>query len=321
MTKIISHSTEQKGTLQLKPIKDQQGSTLSIDKEGGISFLWLHKMAKATKLMENQEFNLLTQTLNFSSNIKSQTTTDTLSRIQEGLPVILNTGYQGHTVSVLMWGDYFVLCDRGESSRAPVEVYKYDKEKLDEKTIESIQNTIKGNAQNYKNLLFKTLPKSLNFSQTTTEKAIQKGCSLRDQKVGNCSWASPETAAWALRSLQNIFGEENGKLKNTSPSTTEIVKTLANGKKEFLSWLVFNQLYHIEHYINRTSDNIHPHKERNLYPLDKKSIDLAFSNSNTIKDQEIDPIVAKKREELFKHYNDTFLKPLGFFKSLFIKTF
>lgn len=320
LIKMISHSTNQKGTLELKPIKEREASTLSIDKEGGIPFFWLNKMAKATKLMEKQDFDLLTQTLKFSSNIKAQTTTDTLLRIQEGLPVILYTGYVGHTVSVLIWGDYFVLCNRGESSRAPIEIYKYDKEKMTENIIESIQNTTKGDAKSYQDLFFNTLPKELNFKQGIIEKAIQKGCSLPDQKVGNCSWASPETAVWALRSLQNIFGEEKGKLKNTSPSTTEVVQALTNGKREFRSWLVSNQLYHIDRYIKRTPNDLAPHKERNLYPLDKKSIDMAFRNSRNIKDSDIDPTVAKKRKELFKYYDHTFLKPLGFFESLFIKT-
>lgn len=314
LIKTLAHSTEQKGNIQLNPI-NQEASTLSIPKEGGVPYFWLHKMAKATELMQKPDLNLLTETLNFSSTTKTQVPSEILSRIQEGLPVILSTGYEGHNISVLLWGDYFVLCNRGESSRAPIEIYKYDKEKIDENTIKSIQNSVNGDVKNYKNLFFEELPKSLSFKQGETEKAIQKGCSLPDQKVGNCSWASPETAVWALRSLQNIFGEEKGKLKNISPSTTEIIQTLTKGKKEFRSWLVSNQLYHIERYIKRKSDN----KGKNIYPLDKKSIDQAFQNSRNIKDADIEPPFSEKRTKLFEYYNNTFLKPLGLIKSFFTK--
>lgn len=305
----ISHTTSLKGNIELQH-SSENISPLSVRLEGFHSPFWLNKMHKATQLMHKnhsaifseEENHLLDDALVFGANLNAYTPAEILGRIQQDLPVMLHTGYTGHYVSVLVWGSYFIICNRGGASRAPIEIFQYDQEKLDEKTIQEIINCANKSKEDYQQLFFTTLPQTLSFEQEELEKSIQEKCPLPKQIVGNCSWLSPETAVWALLVWQKIRESEEPNIEESIQTETQ----------RFNSWLVFNQLYHLERYMNiyqlRKEPEVEkdPNRARDVYKIDTDLIKRAFESSFSLKDEEIDESIAEQRRLLHAHFTTNF---------------
>lgn len=261
----LGHSFKLEGTYQMTVLPRLTSANIELITAAS-SPIWLRNMSKASQLMKDkfpdllpgEEGKLLCQTLSYAADFHHRSKEQLLKRIKSGKPVILPVGYSGHTVQALIWGScakiensegvenfdsLFILCNRGASSRRPVEVYRFDPSQLDIELLTKMTNIQE--QSDYQQLFFDQLPKQLAFKSGDFEKALEGSCKLPNQRVGNCSWESPETAVWAFCQLYEIIVKAGFQGINR-----EFLERSATAQTRFENWLFFNQLYQLERYVN-----------------------------------------------------------------------
>lgn len=252
----VAHTTHQVGISQLRTL-EKSFAPVAVNLEGANPQIWLRRMALATKaitdylpnLLSSEEIKELLQLLETGMNSSTSTIQE---RLEKGLPVLLNTGFAGHTVEVLVWGNYFILCNRGAASRRNVEIYQFDKAALTKEVLDKISQSRSEDIEFYEDLFFNELPSKLGFKlpQEQFEKDFEETCNLAQQMVGNCSWVSPETAVWAFLVLKELQGTASGQLNQGSPPLiTEQQKAKFKESEKFHKWVVFNQCYNLDRYL------------------------------------------------------------------------
>jgi len=281
----VSHSIHEKGTSELHAVGSP---SILVNLEGGKTPYWLKRMSNATQaiqsthpdLLSADETNDLVHLLSTGINPSFQTIQE---RLKKGLPCLLNTGFSTHAVEVLIWGHYFILCNRGEANRKNIEVYQFDPTKFDEKIFNMISTSTSQGVQFYQQLFFRALPPKLDFKQEKFEKDLEQVCNLASQVIGNCTWASPEAAIWAFFVLRDLLGNESGTLGPSKPITEEETAKFKESKK-FYTWLVFNQMYNLERYLGlreiRPIKDIENEEKNNLgkqlFTVDQALVAKAF---------------------------------------------
>lgn len=200
-------------------------------------------------LIERSSARHLAQSLNFAADRDTHTELQALQRIQKGIPTSFLTGYPEHSTTVLIWGDLFIHCNRGEGAEAPLEIYRFDPNKLNEKIIDFLHKEVK-NKEEYKELITKILPHELDFSQSDNERELQKLAALTMQTVGNCSWASVEGEVKAYMLLERL--KERSFVLPTDASEKEALK--ASVDQTFRSWQVFQQIEIFDKYLDNPVD-------------------------------------------------------------------
>jgi len=202
--KALSHAFNLKGFTNVVEIKSNE-CLLTKDLEGYISEPWFRMMRKDFDrfalsypgLLNSEQLIQLFE----SSEIS---TSDQLVRIQKGLPCIINTGFINHTVTLLIFGNRLVICNRGDVTRRHLEIYHFNPLKLDISNLHEIK--LNKSKEEYIELFFKKLPVKLEFRQTALDRELESAHFLPAQIVGNCSFVSPITAVYAFLLL--ITGKE-----------------------------------------------------------------------------------------------------------------
>lgn len=212
----LSHAWHLKGTSSL--IRADTKETLAtVDLEGHYSQEWFHLMEKnlgAFKqryphLLKDSEIDLLKTMLHLGADAPT-TKIDKINiikRIQAGLPTVINAGYSGHAVTLFIWGDQFIICNRGGAMRRPIEVCHFNPNRFDLSTLEEIEEVAKnGTKSDYKDLLFNRLHTKLNIFRTNLDRLCEKACPLPEQDVGNCTFVSDTTAEFAFLLMKAVRG-------------------------------------------------------------------------------------------------------------------
>lgn len=226
--KQLAHAWHLKGETVLKA----EDNPISL--EGGNTLIWFHQMDKNFEEFQklcpefpNQE--LFADAIKFTAKINTHTSDQILTRIQSGLPTFFNVGFLGHDVVALFWKNQFVLCNRGDETRRPLEVYHYNESLLTTEMIDKIRGATRGNSENYRKLFFEELPSKLEFSTHPQDLNMEaEGAKLYNQVVGNCGWVSSTTSIYAF---QMLSGDE-----------IELEKQ----RNDYKTWLAFQQLYSLE---------------------------------------------------------------------------
>lgn len=223
------------------PLKKYYLSSSGTSKEfkfkGGELKEWRPYMSKVNRLMQKNfpaTFNMpLSDHIDLALNPG-----EILSRIQRNLPTSLDTGFRGHAVCCLFWGQYFILCNRGNASRKPIEVYLYDSKRMTSEVVNKLHELKSLEKNEYTKYLFTELPKILDFRQEELQLGIEKCCLLADQTMGNCSWASLEGLVWSVVMLNQI--------NQTHESITSLENIVKKVNAIFQFWLLGNQFYFLE---------------------------------------------------------------------------
>lgn len=105
---------------------------------------------------------------------------------------LINTGFSKHHTSLLIWGDHYVLCNRGVGrlGKSSYTAGSFNKDLLTSKIIEEIQSTEAENDE-YENLFLRILPAKLQFSRSKIHDDIEE-LHISSQTTGNCPWANSE---------------------------------------------------------------------------------------------------------------------------------
>lgn len=138
-------------------------------------------------------------TCRFSENSFTKSSTDILMRIWSDQPTFIFTGWQNHAVQLLFVGDLIFFNNR----HYPVQVRRFNSSKLDSELICKIRACKNLSEKNYK-ILVTEMEKKLHFHQDRITEAIEKAYNLGIQKVGNCVFASFESAIWSLITIHQI---------------------------------------------------------------------------------------------------------------------
>lgn len=103
---------------------------------------------------------------------------------KKGRPILLEVGYQRHSVILLVWRGHYLLCNRGGASRAPLELFQFSHQRL---KLPLFLRLAKRTADfvDYSRLLFRWFPTRVNARKIDLPKQP-----FEHQKVGNCSMAS-----------------------------------------------------------------------------------------------------------------------------------
>jgi len=288
--KAIGHAFDLSGNTEL--INTNSEEVLESTKlTGHFSPEWFHKFLKDLKnfeaeysnLLKPEQKNLLTQAFNLGANPVSFSTEDKLKMIANGEPVILDMGFRGHTVTGLIFKGRFIICNRGDATRQPLEIYHFNPLNFDKGVLDNIENVnTEGTKDDYATLFFQTLPKKLNFTQTDLDQQLEWESLFPNQTVGNCSFVSAITSVYALLLLSN-----------DNESVFEQAK-VARGI--FQTWLGFEQLAILERAIAPSSFKPDhklirdAYRKAHLLPLDekgrKKLAELTESYINSLSEKE-----------------------------------
>jgi len=230
---------------------------------GGYPDFFCHEMAKATaslqKLYPDTEFpyeqmvlQRLHTILDFTSNQPQKRASDILARCRANEPTMITTGIGNidHIVTVFMWENLFILCNRGAYMRKSVEIYSYCNRYLTEDLIERMQaGSISPEA--YSDFFFITLREKLCFHQRPIDRELETAFSLPEQVTGNCSWKSAETAVYCYFILSQLA--EKKLLAIDDYFDEKLKPPIATADSFFNNWLYFQQLSYIQQYLDTTS--------------------------------------------------------------------
>lgn len=133
------------------------------------------------------------------------TVRDTLAPLLQYQPLLLPVGYEGHAISFIYYGRYWIKCDRGEARKKHGSIVLYQMSHPERVTADFL-----------KHILY--TPSSRQFIEEELE--IYLGLTplaqlpIMGQVIGNCSWANIEASMpaylWLLSYLQNPGDLDDG---------------------------------------------------------------------------------------------------------------
>lgn len=216
----------------------------------------------------------LQDTLEASTNFDLDQTWD---RFQQGLPVLIHTGFSGHAMNIVLIGSYMVICNRGALSSAPVEAYLIDREKI---TKENLQTMMKAQEMNvvqaalYYKLFLGTGSKPR--QDEVTKLLTQHNNMLSYQTVGNCAWESMEAAMLMLFLMAQILDNRD----NSAPLDANVVETIAR----FDDWIKNTELAFLEDYLAKHEQ---PAQAADI-PMDEALLDAVFAKAGSVLNERLE---------------------------------
>ncbi len=122
-------------------------------------------------------------------------------------PILISTGWSNHEISVVIYGDFIGICNRGRlglNQNHYIELRKINKQKLSTNVISNIQNCRNQDKAESEQYLFKDLLTELDANKDYFCRTLQnKIISIKPQKHANCTAASPKLGILALHILHH----------------------------------------------------------------------------------------------------------------------
>ena len=170
-----------------------------------------------------------------------------LMRYNKGKPIVLNCGFQGHYVSIVLWDFYFIVCNRGsKKARTTCEVLRIDPAQVDASFITQIRNLHDKSPGEYLYFLNSNFLQRNEVSLPSTIRGLlEKLLSLPEQEVGNCTWANAEAVVFVLLVLEQI------RPLAIFPDESELENIVKNQKQHFASWQTFMLINQVDSYLRR----------------------------------------------------------------------
>lgn len=248
-TKLLAHAYHLKGM--------SKAEECNIDWEGGNGEISAAAIAKSINkfseefpsLLDEDASQLLTQSIEFSANHRIHTADHFYQRIKKGLPTFILTGFSSHSITVLIWKNHIIICNRGLENSGNLMIGRYDPLKLNQTSIQKLIDLSFSSQENYRKALNNgsesSLLKEVGFEfQTKNSMKLQKMTALSNQKVGNCTWANTEGAVKAYFLLSRLENDSFEIPKKHRKLEKDVSKTFNN-------WLFFHRLTALEKYIDK----------------------------------------------------------------------
>lgn len=157
-----------------------------------------------------------------------------VERHNNGLPVLIRTGYNGHTAFFVAWGPYFVVVNRGAGRKVCLEAFTHNHHKLGVDLLKRISTTKSrtSGSVGYKKFLYEEVKAELELKGTELSAVIQDcGDCISKQTVGNCTYANLEGAVFTIFVIWNI-------LKGLPAD-----KVMKISLRQYYNWASFNRAY------------------------------------------------------------------------------
>lgn len=230
--------------------------------------------------------------------IRKVSSSELLEDWKAGKPVIIPTGWSGHSTEVVLYQDKLVYANRGEASdhfpRPGILIYTINHpEKMTVSLIRRIRKSY--------------LPAKLN--QTFLENPNSKSALIRtlglekfyflaksSQKVGNCTWVSAKGGFEGLSVLFEL--EKRGLMASSSTNSPLTAALVAQGRSNYKSWSLANRLLEfsfIGEYLQRKN------ADQSLFsPREEFFLWSEFFNKVYARLRKLSPDSASSREALKK---------------------
>lgn len=204
--------------------------------------------------IDNDTTYALHNAFEFAADDLKMTLKQKYDRWEKGAPLILNTGFKQHFVSMLIWGDRLIIVNRGpgrseEAVRQgkAILAFKFHKELFSAESIRRIENIVTTLEQNYQDFISKTLKEQLCLEKTDFEKVIES-IHLPSQEAPNCSFANSEGLIWPFLALIEII-KNIGNFDSVNPNVLK--EAIIKQSHVHASWLSFQKLLVVEKYLDK----------------------------------------------------------------------
>jgi ankyrin repeat protein len=246
---LLAHAWEIQGSVNV--VVSEKNRTFNLE---GFHFpKILSKIVKHTGLFLESDFRWGVEDINrgmFDSLIETYTYSGThklksldaralLNRWNDRKPVLIPTGYVGHAITILLWCEYLVICNRGGDDPT-IKIHLFDRE-VNQLETDDIKSLIKVQQLEKNNwtLTIANLSKKLKSTPVPSlEKALLSY--LPAQKVGNCTYASSEGMAFIFLALSYL---KPGEKKYPDGIVRDIIYPL------FSEWRDFQRLRFLRRYL------------------------------------------------------------------------
>lgn len=193
----------------------------------------------------------LFQVIEEATNASCKNPKEVAKLFKDGKPLIFNTGWSEHVVSVVFYDDYMLVCNRGDVRKeSAVSVFKINRESFD-LTEENILRMQMANAPSIggAQFLYEVLPLSLGYDRNEQDpiaEIIESHCLRKDQKTGNCWWLGPKTANMALIMIKSLVDQQS----------TPYEEVLRTGDIIYKHYSEYSRLMLLKKYIERPQNEI-----------------------------------------------------------------
>lgn len=129
---------------------------------------------------------------------ENQNAQDSFRAWNNGEPVIIDSGFKGHSTKILIWQNHWIYCDRDPETDLP-EIFTaslFDKSKLKKEMIKKIIDNTESNEQEVQQIL-DSLKTKLKFTKANFQYYLDRQEIIQMQTVGNCPVASIEGIVYA----------------------------------------------------------------------------------------------------------------------------
>lgn len=257
--KAVAHAWHLAGISVMKPTFD--APSIKIQLEGSLPRRWFHLINKDLKhfqssfpfIFSKAQYHLLKDALSFAVQQAGSCAIAILERVHSKLPTLVEIGFTGHSVILLIWKNQLAICNRGEASRRPLEIFHYDIDKLTPKIIDKLIDLSELPRENYQTYLFYELPAKLGFSKWDVDIQLEKALKLPMQSVGNCSWVSTITAihAFMLIDATHRVVKTSQEIKQLTAKSLHLIQN--QHRRRYGYWLAYQQISFLQKLIHRMS--------------------------------------------------------------------
>ncbi|MBS0655401.1 MAG: ankyrin repeat domain-containing protein [Verrucomicrobia bacterium] len=233
-----------------------------VPESGGFSNDFQYKMAKNCErfselFKDDQVFDrkclaLLSETFYSAASQNKVDPAPAFKAFKDKKPVIINIRLPRHVGNAVILNDLFVVCNKGSASRKPIEIYRFNPNKLSENILAMLMLEFQS-TEAYSDFFFnkQKLPALLQFSQSTYETELEKLLDMAFQAIGNCSWESPEAASQMVIVLYTL--QKVGLLQRGNFTVLRAKIFVEEAMYLFHNFLLFEQLRSLEKYLTLTS--------------------------------------------------------------------
>lgn len=282
--RIMSHVWEVNPTATIKGISTRFfGSTFGKMAKNMLEMIRAFFLENPSLVSIKQQSELESVLLNASLSVHGTYTAEkALLDFQRGKPVILYSGFHGHSINIVLYKSYLVITNKGAGSSRPIEAYRINPTKITKQYINDVKNL--GNLPSedfYKNFGSKSSARTdavlLNKVEATPSKGLLSLLEARYdpkdfQLMGNCVWESLETALHVVMVLQQAEADSHNndvlttcaRCQDTLDKRSVFIErkrkmetcgtcydTLDKGSRLFDRWLEFAHIYTLEKGISR----------------------------------------------------------------------
>lgn len=233
--KFLSHAWELGGTTKI----ESHSLTMGL----GWSPYFANKMAETLKdfgerhaSIQKKEIRRLVSLLERSrDNGMPQDAEKILDDFNNGKPILIYSGFNGHAVAVSLSGNYLIIGNKGMESRKPIEIFKINRNKVTKHAIQQMIDLIMQSSFAYKNWL-ENLKDSFEATSDSLTDLIEGTYPFPPkQSMDNCGWESIETTLYGNLVLKRLASQ----FKKRSLKSNQII--LEKSNQDFKDWMKFTQ--------------------------------------------------------------------------------